>query len=334
MRRFQIFTIAVIVSASAFAQQPFEKYGYNAKVLTLSQGKYEEFFDQDTLVQIGSVIMNRLTGKILSFVEYDTIYSEATLEPEIISRWLSPDPLAEEFFEWSPYNFSYNNPIRYNDPDGRAAWDVVITGAESQSAFNELQASVQNELNLSMDASGKVSYTQTSNGQLSKDAQQLVDAVDNSSIVVNITAENTTTTAGGDLYIGGAFSGNTVTTGQNGNTVVAEQEVNPDVLNKVSTAHGKPGADMLHEVTEAYQGGLISQKKGKSSPGSNQRGSVYPRAHSKATKQSGRIHERIYDTSGNQLQMLPGNVYPAGVKSADWYVNDKQGNKVVIQVIK
>lgn len=26
--------------------------------------------------------------------------------------------------------------------------------------------------------------------------------------------------------------------------------------------------------------------------------------------------------------------YPAGVKSADWYVNDKKGNKVVIQVIK
>jgi hypothetical protein len=29
-----------------------------------------------------------------------------------------------------------------------------------------------------------------------------------------------------------------------------------------------------------------------------------------------------------------GGGYPAGVKSADWYVNDKKGNKVIIQAIK
>ena len=55
------------------------------------------------------------------------------------------------------------------------------------------------------------------------------------------------------------------------NTIVAEQSVNPNVLGKISEAHDKPGADMLHEVTEAYQGALISQKKGVSSPASNQR---------------------------------------------------------------
>ncbi len=105
-------------------------------------------------------------------------------------------------------------------------------------------------------------------------------------------------------------------------------------MSKVSTAHGKPGADMLHEVTEAYQGGLISQKNGVSSPASNQPGSVYQKAHNKATHQSGQIFERIYDASGNEMQMNPGGGYPAGVKSADWYVNDKKGNKVVIQAIK
>src|SRR5690606_36577721 len=157
---------------------------------------------------------------------------------------------------------------------------------------------------------------------------------DNSSIVVNVNAENTTTTKSGDSYIGGAFAGNTVTTGEGGNTVVAEQEVNPGVLGKMSSAHGKPGADMLHEVTEAYQGALISQKKGTSSPGANQAGSVYPKAHSKATKQSGSVHERIYDASGKEMQMSPGGGYPQGVKSADWYVKDKKGNKVVIQELK
>ena len=34
------------------------------------------------------------------------------------------------------------------------------------------------------------------------------------------------------------------------------------------------------------------------------------------------------------MKMAPGGGYPAGVKSADWYVNDKKGNKVVIQTLK
>lgn len=33
-------------------------------------------------------------------------------------RWWSPDPLVEEFYDQSPYNFSFNNPVRYNDPKG------------------------------------------------------------------------------------------------------------------------------------------------------------------------------------------------------------------------
>lgn len=103
--------------------QPFKDYGYKMKVSTLSNGKYPEFFDQDSIIQIGTVVLNRLNGQLRAFIEYDTLYSEATLEPEVISKWLSPDPLAEEFYSHSPYNFALNNPIRYNDPDGLAPQD-------------------------------------------------------------------------------------------------------------------------------------------------------------------------------------------------------------------
>ncbi len=33
--------------------------------------------------------------------------------------WWQIDPMAEKFYDWTPYKYSLNNPIRYNDPDGR-----------------------------------------------------------------------------------------------------------------------------------------------------------------------------------------------------------------------
>ena len=37
-----------------------------------------------------------------------------------LGRFNSVDPLAEEFAEWSVYSYSFDNPIAFTDPDGRA----------------------------------------------------------------------------------------------------------------------------------------------------------------------------------------------------------------------
>ncbi len=111
---------------TAKAQNPFAQYGYTPKVATLSQGEFNEFFDNDTIVQIGSVLFNTKSKQIVAFVKTDTVYSEATLKPDIVSRWLSPDPLAHKYLSWSPYNFVMGNPINLIDPDGRAVWKPGI----------------------------------------------------------------------------------------------------------------------------------------------------------------------------------------------------------------
>lgn len=119
------------------AGNPFAKFGYKGKVATLSKGKYLEVHDLDSIVTIGSIRYHVDKIQIVGNIVIDTTDIYARPIGDTPSRWLSPDPLSEEFPDWTPYRYGFNNPIRYNDPTGLLeSTDVTLNADGSYTVVN------------------------------------------------------------------------------------------------------------------------------------------------------------------------------------------------------
>lgn len=135
MKKMLILLATLSVSQLTYAQNPFEQFGYKGKILTATNGRFNEFHDLDSVVQIGSILLDVSKNIIVGYAPTDTI--NYMPNPTVISRWLSPDPLSDKYYTLSPYNFVANNPIKFIDPDGRRI--VFANGAskEFKQAFKE-----------------------------------------------------------------------------------------------------------------------------------------------------------------------------------------------------
>lgn len=241
------------------AGNPFVQFGYKAKIATLSKGKYLEFHDQDSVVTIGTVRLHVNKKQIVGTFIQDSLNPDAQPIGDKAARWISIDPLSEEYRRWSPYTYAVNNPIRFTDPDGMKVNDVVIIGGsekDKNKAFQQLQASSPN-LNLVMDKNGKVDATPVEGKELTPADKLLQTATTDSNIRVELTATKATTveTANGTkTFDGDAFMGSQVNAD---GTVTAKQTLNPTVAEKVDTISGQPAGTLAkHAVMEAYIGAV------------------------------------------------------------------------------
>ena len=267
-------------------------------------------------------------GKELEKMHGTNLYDfEARMKEVALPLFTTPDPLAEKYYSWSPYIYCMNNPMKYIDPDGRV---VIISGTLSDEALRQLQERMNGRITLARDEeTGRLSYTINEGQKLKGDAKRMANMIDNQSITINLETTNDNETSTGNLMIGGAFMGNTVTADANGNTTVtANQEVNPNVLGRSDEHTNTMGKMMMHEVTEAYAGAQISQKAGVSAgPATladvDNPQSVYNRAHRKATSQTP-VVETLYDRNGDVTTDITQAV------RAEWSVT-KNGRSIVIQ---
>ena len=73
----------------------------DGQVLEKQMQCYPEFFANDSLRRIGSVVYNTRLRRIAYLLPGDSLVGRP--RPEVTSRWFSPDPLAEKFMSISPY---------------------------------------------------------------------------------------------------------------------------------------------------------------------------------------------------------------------------------------
>jgi hypothetical protein len=182
--RYFITILVLAISTFAYAQDSYKKVNMSSeRVLTVSQGYFDEVHEHKELERIGSVIINTKTRKIERILTDDELAEESRIAPDVVTRWLSPDPLAAKFPYASPYNSFGNNPVLYVDSDGREnmIYIVFLPGDKTTLSLEDMKkvaSETQNYYQATLGIDVKVQiFDQKNNGQFEIKHMDASDAV-------------------------------------------------------------------------------------------------------------------------------------------------------------
>nr|MCR4815967.1 hypothetical protein [Bacteroidales bacterium] len=180
------------------------------------------------------------------------------MDHELMTMWLSVDPLADKYPGISPYAYCAWNPVKLVDPDGR---EVYINGDKKliAEALRQIQQKSKNMV-FSIDENGKLTFSGKAKTKTEKYMAQIIESSD---VQVNLQVQDHSNYNGETIDIGG-FGGNTLSDDKK--TVSTNQVINVARSAEQDKICKNLGNMIWHEISESYEGGAISLRTGKSAP--------------------------------------------------------------------
>jgi len=119
-----------------------------------------------------------------------------------VGRFTTIDPLSDQFADQSPYHYAYNNPLRYIDPDGRSADDIIIPNKADRAAVLKM-VNARAEGTFKADDNGRLYLADANSGDVQSTyyRDKLVSAIESDNVISIEIGETATNAANQEFSV-------------------------------------------------------------------------------------------------------------------------------------
>ena len=105
-------------------------------------------------VQNSEFVASSFTGKERDSETGFSYFGARYYDSDLMTGWLSVDPMADKYPGLSPYAYCAKNPVKLVDPDGRDIWELNSTG----NIVNRISDNNYDQIRI-LDSKGKITYS-------------------------------------------------------------------------------------------------------------------------------------------------------------------------------